>query len=214
MSFKILIALQTFGEHDDRPLRLLRNAGAEVMTNDHKHRLVKEEIVELGKECEGIVAGVEPYDKWVLNQLPKLKCLSRCGVGMDNIDLEEAKTRNIAVLNTPNVVIQPVAEMAVAMAFDLLRHLTTSTVNLRSGNWTKISGGLLAGRKVGIIGLGRIGKRTAELFKALGAKVVGCDPYPDKAWLTKTAVELVTLDDLLGGSDIISLHVSVTKDSP
>ncbi|MFA4905551.1 MAG: phosphoglycerate dehydrogenase [Candidatus Margulisiibacteriota bacterium] len=214
MSVKILIALQTFAEHDDLPLRLLNNAGVEIRFNDRHHRLVKEEIVELGEECQGIVAGVEPYDKWVLDRLPKLKCLSRCGVGVDNIDLIEAKNRNLSVLNTPNVVIQPVAEMAVAMTFDLLRFLTVNTNNLRSGNWKKVTGGLLAGRKVGIVGLGRIGKRAAEMFKALNAEVMGYDLFPDKAWLNKAAVKLVSLDELLAGSDIVSLHVSLAKDAP
>lgn len=214
MSKKILIALQSYGEYSDRPFELLREAGVELVVNDLKHRLVREEIVKLGKDCEGIVAGVEPYDQTVLDQLPKLECLSRCGVGIDNIDLELAKKRNIAVLNTPNVVIQPVAEMAVAMTFDLLRQLTVNTNNLRSKNWKKLPGGLLAGRKVGVIGLGRIGKRTAELFKALKADVFGFDLFPDKAWLDQQDIKLVSLDDLLATVDVVSLHVSMSKENP
>jgi D-3-phosphoglycerate dehydrogenase len=214
MSKKILIALQSFGAYSDKPFQLLRGAGAEVVVNDLKHRLVREEIVKLGKDCKGIIAGVEPYDKWVLDQLTKLECLSRCGVGIDNIDLSAAKERGIGVLNTPDVVIQPVAEMAVAMAFDLLRLLTVNTTNLRSGNWKKLPGGLLAGRRVGVIGLGRIGKRTAELFKALNTEVTGYDLYPDKDWIKRNAVKLVSLEELLAGADILSLHVSMSKDNP
>ncbi|MFH0887311.1 MAG: hypothetical protein V1843_04005, partial [bacterium] len=140
----ILVALQSFGEYSDEPLRLLCGSGAVIIFNELKHRLDRDEIVKLGREAHGIIAGVEPYDKAVLDKLPVLECVSRCGVGIDNVDPAIAKQRNIAVLNTPNVVIQPVAEMAVAMAFDLLRLLTKNTNNLRSGQWKKIAGRLLS----------------------------------------------------------------------
>ncbi|MFH1581659.1 MAG: phosphoglycerate dehydrogenase [Pseudomonadota bacterium] len=213
MSKKILIALQSYGEYSDKPFQILRDAGVELVVNDLKHRLVREDIVQLGKDCQGIVAGVEPYDKEVLDKLSKLECLSRCGVGTDNIDHQVAKERQIAILNTPNVVIQPVAEMAVAMAFDLLRLLTVNTINLRSGVWKKKAGRLLAACKVGIVGLGRIGKRTAELFRALGAEVYGFDLYPDQAWAKKNSIKMLPLDKLLSSVDVLSLHVSVSKDN-
>lgn len=214
MNKSILIALQSFGEYSKKPYDLLREAGVELIINNLEHRLIREEIVQLGKDCAGIIAGVEPYDKEVLDKLPKLECLSRCGVGTDNIDHQVARERGIAILNTPNVVVQPVAEMAVAMAFDLLRLLTFNTNNLRSGTWKKKAGRLLSACKIGIIGLGRIGKRTAELFMALGADVYGFDLFPDNTWIEKNAIKMLSLEDLLALVDVLSLHISVVNENP
>jgi D-3-phosphoglycerate dehydrogenase len=211
---KILVALQTFGEHDDLPLRLLNKSGTEIKLNKLGHRLSAAEVIELGCDCEGILAGVEPYDREVLNGLTKLECLSRCGVGLDNIDLAAAKARGVAVLNTPEVVVQPVAEMTLAMIFDLLRSLTFHTGKLRSGKWEKRSGHLLRGRKAGIIGLGRIGKKVALLLNVLGAEVYGFDISPDKEWALKNSVKLSSLPELLKKVEILTIHAASSKDNP
>jgi len=214
MKIKILVALQTFGEYSQMPVHLLKGSGAEIVMNDLRHRLLREEIVRLGKNCEGIIAGVEPYDEEVLDKLPMLKCISRCGVGTDNIDKKEAQKRKIAVLNTPDVVIQPVAEMTLAMAFDLLRLLSYHTSVLRSKQWKKKAGRLLAGSKVGVIGLGRIGKRVAEMFCALKAEVYGADISPDKDWAQKQGIKIMSGAELLKEVDILCLHVSVSAEDP
>src|SRR3989338_4965173 len=103
MHKKVFIAMSTFGGYGKEPLKLLQESGLSYSLNPLKRRPNQKEIIEMAKECEGIVAGVESYDASVLDQLPKLQCLSRCGVGIDNIDLEKAKAKKIAVLNTPDV---------------------------------------------------------------------------------------------------------------
>lgn len=214
MKRKILVALQTFSEYSDIPLKRLQDAGVDIVLNQLEHRLDQTEIVRLGQDCDGVIAGVEPYDESVLENLQNLKCISRCGVGIDNIDLEMAKEKDITVLNTPDVVIQPVAEMTVAMIFDLLRLLTVHTCLLKSGRWEKHAGYLLSGKKVGIIGLGRIGRRVAEMLKALNTEVTGSDIYPDHAWADSHAVTITSIQDVLKVSDILCLHVSISKENP
>jgi D-3-phosphoglycerate dehydrogenase len=213
MSKKILIALQTFSEYSEIPLKLLKNADVNIVLNNLGHRLNKTEIIRLGSDCEGIIAGIEPYDEEVLNKLTKLKCISRCGVGVDSINLEIARQKGITVLNTPDAVIQPVAEMTIAMAFDLLRLLTYHTSILKSNQWKKKAGHLLYGSKVGIIGLGRIGKKVAELFRALDADVYGSDLYPDKTWAKKHNVKILPIGDILEKVDILSIHVSSNNEN-
>ena len=214
MTQRILVALQTFGEFSDESKRLLKNAGITVVYNTLGHRLDREEIVRLGQGCVAIIAGVEPYDRDVLDQLPDLRCISRSGVGTDAIDVAYAKAKGIVVLNTPQVVVQPVSEMALAMMFDLLRHLSYHTGILKTGKWEKRAGHLFTGRKIGIIGLGRIGKRVGELCRALQATVMGYDVYPDKEWAARQGVFLVDLETLITTCDIISVHISVTSDNP
>lgn len=213
MKRKVLIALQTFCEYNQEPLKLLQNAGIETVLNRSGHRLKQEEIIKLGNDCEGIIAGVEPYDKSVLDNLFKLKCISRCGVGIDNIDLGVAREKRITILNTPDIVVQPVAEMTIAMIFDLLRLLTPHTNLLKTGVWKKRVGHLLSGRKVGIMGLGRIGKKVAQMLVSLRADVYSSDLMPDLEWAKENNVKILSTSELLGIVDILSLHVSVLKDN-
>lgn len=211
---KVLVALQSFSKYSETPCKLLQEAGVAIVLNKLGHRLNQMEIIQLGKDCDAVIAGVEPYDEHVLNNLPNLKCISRSGVGIDNIDIEKAEQKGIAILNTPDVVVQPVAEMTIAMIFDLLRLLTLHTNWLKSGRWEKLAGHLLSGRKVGIIGLGRIGKRVAEMLKVLNADVYGFDIYPDRVWADMHGVKITSLQSILEVSDVLCLHVSVSKENP
>ena len=166
----------------------------------------------MGSTATGIIAGVEPYDAIVLANIPNLKCISRAGVGIDNIDLEYAQEKNIKVRNTSNVVIRPVAELTLAMIFDLLRKTTFHTVLLKQNRWEKSAGNLLFGKTVGIVGTGRIGKAVAELLAKLGAIILAYDLAPDERWAGQNNVKYVTFESLLSSADIISLHISPSGD--
>lgn len=209
MADKIFVALSTFAEYGDGPLNVLKESGIPFELNTLGRRLVREEIIELAAGATGIIAGVEPYDRPVLEKLPNLRCISRCGVGVDNIEAPVAEQRGVIVRNTPDVVIQPVAEIALAMIFDLMRKLTFHTALLKSRRWEKAAGNLLVDKIVGIMGLGRIGRRLAEMLSALGVRVIGTDLSPDGAWAAKTGVEYVSENELLRQADILSLHLSV-----
>lgn len=212
---KILVALQTFGEFGEEPVRMLEESGYEIVYNKLGHRLVKDEVIELSSECSGIIAGVEPYDREVIENLPLLECISRCGVGTDNIDKGYADQREVSILNTPDVVIEPVAEMTIAMIFDLCRKLTYHTQIVSSGKWNeKKPGILLCGKTIGIIGLGRIGKRVSELLKPFGVRIIAYDLFTDNEWAERNGVEYVPLEFLLSESEIISIHVTYNKEDP
>ena len=214
MSDKVFVALSTFAEYGEEPLKLLDQSGIDYSLNEIGRRLVREEIVELGKGATGIIAGVEPYDAPVLELLPELKCISRCGVGIDNIDLDLAKKKDIIIKNTPDVVIKPVVELTIAMIFDLMRKLSLHAGRLWRKEWEKTAGNLLAGKTVGILGLGRIGRSVSETLLKLDAEVIGTDINPDMAWAKKCGVRVVSLEELLAESDILSLHLSVISENP
>ncbi len=214
MNAKIFISLSTFAQYGDKPLKLLKESGLSYFINPLHRRLTGEEILGLGADCKGAIAGLEPYNDYVLNNMPNLRCISRCGVGLDNISLEKAKEKGIAIFNTPDVVIQPVAELAVAMMFDLVKRLSWQSSLLKSGRWEKKAGNLLAGRKIGILGLGRIGKRTAEIARKLDAEVYGADIVADENWANQTDIKIVSCNELLRLSDILSIHLSFREDNP
>lgn len=214
MKPKIFVALSTFAQHGDEPLKVLRESGFDYSLNSLGRRLSREEVIELGKDADGIVAGVEPYDDYVLDNLPKLYCISRCGSGLDNISLKKAEEKSIKIFNTPDVVVQPVAEFTVGLILDLLKKITFHTLLLKSRKWQKESGSLLAGKKIGILGLGRIGKRVAEILSRLQAEVYGADIFPDTEWAEKTGVKIVSTEELLETVDVLSIHLSHQEDHP
>jgi len=209
---KILTSPSSFGQISLQPNKLLTNRGFEIINNPFGRKLTEDEVIELAKDCIGIVAGVEPITKRVMDALPKLKCISRVGVGMDSVDLDYAKQQGITVTNTPDGPTRSVAEMSVAMTFSLLRKIPQADANIKNGIWKKEIGNLLYGKTIGIIGLGRIGKMTAEMFSKLGNTVIGFDLYPDEDWAIKSSVTLMGLDEIMENSDIISLHIPPNKD--
>ena len=206
---KIFVALSTFAQQSRPPLDLLEHSGFDFAVNPIGKRLAKEEVMARLQGYDGVVAGLEPYDAQVLSSLPQLKCISRCGVGVDNVDLIVAKQKGITVLNTPQVVVQPVAEMTLALIFDCLRKITEHSVAMRQRQWERLTGSQLAGKTAGVVGLGRIGRRVAELLQRLDVNVIGFDIKPDLDWAEKHGIALKSLDELLAVCDIVTVHVAL-----
>jgi D-3-phosphoglycerate dehydrogenase len=205
---KVLISPSSFGQCGTEPIDLLTKAGFEPIINPYGRRLTAEEVVGLAHECIGIVAGLEPLDRDVLDQLPALRCISRVGVGLDNVDLQTAAAKGIEVRNTPDGPTQAVAELTIGLVLALLRRIPRADQNLRDGIWQKEMGALLHEKTVGVVGLGRIGRRVAELFLALGCIVVATDPIQDQEWLNCHPVSMMSLNHLLSHCDIITLHLA------
>jgi len=211
---KIYVTLSTFAEYGTEPLRALENGGFTFEVNDSGKRMTPKQIVKAASDASVIIAGVEPYDANTLEALPRLKAISRCGAGVDNVDLAYAKGHGIAVFNTPTHPIDAVAELTLAMMLALVRRLPEQSALIRERQWKRIKTHLLAKRKVGIIGLGKIGKRVAEILKAFGSRISGFDPYADKKWAKANGVTLLPLDGLLDTSDIVTIHASQFHGAP
>jgi D-3-phosphoglycerate dehydrogenase len=157
---------------------------------------------------------VESYDINTLSNLKGLQCISRCGVGVDAIDLDFARKNNICVANTPMVPVQAVAELALTMFLALSRNVRQQSNLMKEKRWERITGHLLSGRTIGLIGFGRIGQKVASLSNAFGAHVIAFDPYADKKLEGELDIRLIGFDDLLSQSDIVSIHASKVSDHP
>ena len=208
MNDLVFVTLSTFSEYDQAPLERLKESGYPYRINGSGKRMTPAEVIEMAGDCTGLIAGVEPYSEETLSQLPHLKCISRVGVGIDSIDQEACEKRRIAILNTPDEPAIAVAELTTGCILSLLRRLHTLTDFTRSRQWKRIPGNLLQGKRVGIIGLGRIGRRVAKLLQAFGAWIVAYDPVQDLHWARENGVVYVTLETLLGTADVICLHAS------
>ena len=207
---KIAVTTTTFGEYDSKPLDLCKEKGYDVILNPYGRKIKPDELIDLAKDAIGIIAGTELFSAAVLQKLPNLKSISRCGVGLDTIDMDAARKMNIKIFNTPDGPTLAVAEFTIGLMLSLLRKIPVMDRETRSGLWRKRMGGLISAKRIGIIGLGRIGKRVAELAKALGANVFYYDPFIKEC---RPSFPKLQLKELLEKSDIISLHLCATKEN-
>ncbi len=203
---KVLITTSSFGKADRAPLQRLEDAGCDITLNPYSRRLTKEQATELLREggYDGLIAGVEPLDRDVL-EASSLEVLSRCGSGMSNVDEEAARDLGIAVYSTPEGPTQSVAEMTLAACLALLRSVREKDRAVREGQWDKTPGRQLGSLTVAVVGFGRIGRRTADLYRAFGADVLAVDPAYDGE---VDGVPMVSLEEALRAADVVSLHAA------
>lgn len=198
---KIAITTSSFAQYSDEPLRLLQARDIEYVCNSTGRALTEAEAIALFDGCAGVVAGTEPLTRRVFEACLYLKAVSRCGTGMDSVDMPAAQELGILVRNTPDGPTLAVAELTVGYALDLLRHISRMDREVRAGVWKKRMGHLLHEKNIGVVGFGRIGRAVARLFRAFGAEVAFADPMTDDAHYTRMDV-----DALLSWSHIITLH--------
>ena len=200
---KIAITTSSFAEFSDEPLHLLHDSGIAYELNPHRRKLTEDEAIGMLYDCVGVAAGTEPLTSRVLDALPALKVISRCGVGMDNVDLKAAAKRGISVCNTPDGPTLAVAELTLGYALALLRQVNQMDRELREGVWKKRMGNTLNGKNLGIIGFGRIGQAVASIFAPLGVDVAFNDSFVSSNLYRKMPVI-----ELIAWADILSLHCS------
>ncbi|MCP8312913.1 MAG: D-2-hydroxyacid dehydrogenase [archaeon] len=163
-----------------------------------------------------IVRGRTKITKDVIEKGENLKIIGRAGIGLDNIDLKSAESKGIKVFNTPESSTNAVAELTIGLMIDLARGISKGEFGIKQGNWLKdeLMGFELKGKTLGIIGMGRIGTQVARLAKAFGMKILVYDIVElDKDVLNEVRAKVVSLDELLSSSDIVSLHVTLTDDT-
>lgn len=205
---KIAITTTSFGEHDDSPLEMCRENGFAVVLNPYRRKITSDELVELAKDAVGLIAGTERITEEVISKLPALKVISRCGTGLDNVDLDAVKKRGIKLLNTPDAPTLAVAELTVSLIMNLLRGVCQMDRELRGDLWEKRMGNLLYGKKVGIKGFGRIGRKVAALLSPFGCEIAYSDPFVKDS---SSPLKRLSLDELLIWADIVSIHISTNE---
>jgi len=203
---KILITTSSFGKGDSRPLDLCRK-NCEVILNPYGRKLTTEEFIELSDGVDGVIAGVESITRDALLKRPNIKVISRCGVGMDSVDQEACKELGVKLYNTPNAPVDSVAELTIAVMMDLMKNISNMDKELKSGNWNKMTGFMLKDKKIGIIGMGKIGRRVAELLSAFGVQIAYtdvCDMNNQYTYMDK--------NELFQWADVISIHASKSEE--
>jgi len=191
-------------------VKLLRDAGCEVA---ERPKITKEELVSDAKNFDVIVVrGRTKVTAEVIAAAPSLKAIARSGVGLDNIDLEAAKKRNIPVISTPGAPAASVAELALGLMMSLLRQIPMADQAMKQAQWTKaqLMGRELRGKTLGIVGVaGRIGTEVARIaVSGFGMKVIGYDVIDVAEKAKQIGFEACTrLEDMLERADIVTIHV-------
>ncbi|WP_422748454.1 phosphoglycerate dehydrogenase [Mycobacterium sp. WMMD1722] len=162
-----------------------------------------------------LVRSATTVDAEVLAAAPKLKIVARAGVGLDNVDVDAATARGVLVVNAPTSNIHSAAEHALALLLSAARQIPAADATLREHTWKRssFSGTEIFGKTVGVVGLGRIGQLVAQRLAAFGTHVVAYDPYVSAARAAQLGIELISLDELLGRADFISVHLPKTKET-
>ena len=159
-----------------------------------------------------IVRSAVQADATLLAAAPKLRIIGRAGVGVDNIDAEEATRRGIVVMNTPGANAVAVAELTLGLMISMCRAIPRANATMHAAKWEKksLQGSELRGKTLGIVGCGRIGLEVARRAKAFGMTLLGYDPFIAPVIARENGITLVPIDEIFSSSDFLSLHVGLT----
>ena len=203
-------------DHDfkdlDLELALFAAAGVEVVTGQCRSA---QDVIEASAGCQGLLVQYATVNAEVFAARPEIRIASRYGAGYDTIDVEDARRFGVWVANSPDYGVGEVATHALAMTLALLRHLAIYDRDIRAGRWHYSTAGTIrrtGDRTLGILGLGRIGKRMAHIGRNSFKRVIACDPYLIDGDFP-AYVERVGLDELFAQSDALSLHVPLNAET-
>lgn len=210
---RVLVTPFMLREGDWPALEILRSGGCKIVYPPAGRGVMDPATpMEVLRGVEAVLAGAEPYTREMLSQL-HLKVIARMGVGYDSIDIPAATDYRVAVTIAPGTNDPSVAEVAMALILGVARGFPARDREVRSGEWKRISLPRLAGKTLGLAGLGRIGRAIVPRAQAFGLKIIACDPYANREFVEQFGIELVSFDELLARSDVFSLHMPCTPET-
>lgn len=210
---KVLVTPRSYGKTDPQVFETLKNAGLEVVRNETGGILDKEGMKALLADCDGVVVGVDPMDSEVIASAPKLKAIAKYGVGVDNIDMNAAKTRGIAVSRTVGANSEAVADYAMALIMAVARKAVAIDNHCRQGDWKKITTRDVSHATIGILGFGAIGRFVAKRAQGFDMTVLAHDPFWDEEYAAAHNIIRATPEEIYEKCDIISLHLPLLPET-
>ncbi len=209
---RILVTPRSLTASPHPAIERLRTSGFEVVYGSAGKTPDEEELLQLVPGVVGWLAGVEPVSERVIGAAGALRAISRNGTGVDNLPLATLAARGIAVKTAGGANAFGVAELAIGLIFAALRHLPFTDAGVKAGQWPRRLGREIRGRKVGVVGMGAVGRETARLASALGATVLAHDPLQPESAAGTTAVEWLELEALFAEAEIVTLHCPARAD--
>jgi phosphoglycerate dehydrogenase-like enzyme len=182
-----------------------------VKFNDEGITLAGDSLIEFLGDCDMAITALERVDEYVLSQLPRLKRISKYGVGLDMIDLEALKRYQKQLAWKAGVNRRSVAELALTMMLTIIRKIPESQAQIASGNWVQTVGNTLSGKTIGIVGCGNIGQDLFSLLKPFGCQMLVNDINESYEFFSMNDLEVTPLTQLLSHSDIVTLHLPLDE---
>ncbi|MBH05730.1 MAG: 3-phosphoglycerate dehydrogenase [Phycisphaeraceae bacterium] len=213
---RILLTTTSYQDTPGRHHQLLEESGHEVVRD--RGPLTEQRMLELiGADggFDGILHGDDTITRSVIESaLPRLRALSKYGIGLDSVDVDAATALKVPVLFTPGVNHTTVAEHTFGLILMLAKHLYTEVNYVKQHKWTRITGTELAGMTMGILGLGRVGKEVAIRAKAFSMQIIAYDLYWDEPFAQQHGVfRAQSVDEVLEKADVLSLHMNLTDEN-
>lgn len=207
MTYKVLVTSKSFAKYNPEIVEELRSKGIEIV-RARKSNMCSREIAEEIKDYDGIVCGIDPINKEVIDAGKKLKVIHMNGTGVDHIDIDEATRRKIYVGNCPGANAGAVAELNLAILLAEARKIIKYSNRIKEGKWEREVGVELSGKTMGVLGLGAVGRKFVELLKGFHMNILAYDIKPDLAWCKKEKVTLVEdVSKIFEQCDFISLNL-------
>lgn len=210
-TMRVLLTTTSYQDTPGDHHALLESQGYEI----HRERgpLPESKMLELAGEFDAFLCGDDEITTAVLDKaLPRLRVISKYGIGLDKINVEECTARKLPVLFTPGVNHTTVAEHTFCLLLALVRNLVDSANSVRAGQWKRVTGNEIWNKKIGIVGLGRIGQEVAKRAIAFGMEVHGMDIYWPEAFAKENNVTRhETIESLIAAVDVLSLHANLSE---
>jgi D-3-phosphoglycerate dehydrogenase len=185
---------------------LLIEHGFTLVENERSVPWTADELSALLPSASASVCGVEVFNREALALAPQLKIISRLGVGLDNVDLAEARSRGVDVVNAPGGNAAAVAELALGLLLSVYRQIPAMNSGIRTGTWDRFVGAEIHGKSIGLIGFGAVSRVLARRLAGFDVDVVAYDPFGDAEEARRLGVRLVSLDEAVSNVDVVSLH--------
>ncbi len=210
-TFKILSTSRSFGYYSLEPLEYLRSKNCEVELIPQDVKLSEQELSERLTDYDGVIVSREKITGFIIQNLKKLKIITKHGAGVDNIDVKAATSRGIVVTHSPATNSDSVADLTFGLFLSLARNIPFADHCVKEGKWPRIVGTQLYGKVIGIIGLGEIGKRVAKRALGFDMKVIAYDVSHDDVFAQKWGITYLSLEEVLSKSDFVSIHIPLSS---
>ena len=211
---KIFITPRSFGKYNQNDIKKkLDSLGINYYINDLGRSLNEIEMIDALKDVDGAIVGVDPLNKKVLEAAPNLKAIAKYGVGLDNIDLDYCKEKSIKISKTVGANSNAVADYTFALLLAVARKVVLLDRKARENDYSKVISTDVYGKKIGVLGLGAIGKGVVKRAAGFGMDIYGYDIYEDKEFNSQYDIKFTSVDEILNKCDFVTLHLPLSKDT-
>lgn len=211
---KVLITPRSFAKYNRKEvLALFQEHGIEPVFNPFNEIMTEEQLKEALTDMDGLIVGVDPVTEAVINAAQNLKAIAKYGVGIDNIDTEAAAARNIPITRTVGANSSSVADYSFALLMAVARRVVEIDKGCKNDDWSKKIALDVFGKKIGVLGLGAIGRGMVKRAQGFDMEVYGYDIFKDEDYLRDNNVKFVDIETMVKECDFISIHMPLTDET-